>query len=394
MKTVAVIPARGGSKEVPRKNAKLLNDKPLIAWTIEAALRANTVDRVIVSTDDADISVIAKQYGSEVIQRPPEISTDDVSSEEALLHALRTLKGEQQYEPELLIFLQCTSPLMTSSDIDGVVHKMIKERADSALTVAPFHSFIWKSQPEGTAVGINHNAHIRKLRQHMDPQFIETGAVYVMRVKGFLEAKHRFFNKISLYVIPKERCLEIDDYSDFHMAEMLLKKRLDYEMMAVLPKKIGAVVFDFDGVFTDNRVLVMQNGSEAVVCHRSDGMGLAYLRQKGIPIMVLTSEINPVVRVRCEKIGVPCLVSVNDKISTMRKWLKQQGSSLKDTIYVGNDVNDLDCLKHAGCGIAVANAHPLAKKAADIILSRAGGDGAIRELVEIIERKEEVRDYV
>ena len=217
---IAIIPARGRSKGIPRKNILPLAGKPLIAYTIEAALRAQTVNRVVVSTDDAEIGLVASKYDAEVIQRPADISGDLDTSELALLHVLGYLKESEDYEPDIVVFLQCTSPLTTAVDIDGVVEALKRDAADSALAVVPFHYFLWNR--DGT--GINHNAAHRPLRQDADPQYLEAGAVYVMKTAGFRQHKHRFFGKTALHVMPQHRVLEIDTEFDFELAEFMMSK--------------------------------------------------------------------------------------------------------------------------------------------------------------------------
>jgi CMP-N-acetylneuraminic acid synthetase len=225
MKTLAVVPARGGSKGIPKKNVVPLVGKPLIHYSIQAALASRYIHRLVVSTDDADIAAVAKNEGAEVVVRPSAISGDLASSEEALLHTLSHLREKDGYNPELLVFLQCTSPLTTHEDIDNIIQKLIDENADSALTVAPFHYYLWKAGEKGDLEAINHDKFYRPMRQQREKQFVETGAVYVMRVNGFLEHKYRFFGKIVMSVMPEDRCFEIDEPVDLVIAEQLLLKR-------------------------------------------------------------------------------------------------------------------------------------------------------------------------
>ncbi len=217
MKTLAIIPARGGSKGIPGKNTRIINGKPLIAWMIEAAVNALTVDEVVVTTDDAYTRDIAISYQVGVVDRPPELATDTASSESALLHVLQVVKEQ----PEIIVYLQPTSPLTTSEDIDGVVHKLRDEEADSALSVAPFHYFLWDEE----ANALNHDKSTRPRRQDCKPQFVETGGVYVMKTAGFMKAKHRFFGKTVVYVCPSGIHMEIDEPHDLVVAEALLKER-------------------------------------------------------------------------------------------------------------------------------------------------------------------------
>ncbi len=225
MKTIAVIPARGGSKGIPGKNIKEVVGQPLIVYSIKAALEAELVDRVIVSTDDQAIADVSIQYGAEVILRPSDISGDLASSESALLHVLEVLKEKEGYQSDLLVFLQCTSPLTLPEDIDGTVQALIQAEADSSFAAAPFHYFLWSRDDIGVVEGINHEKSSRAMRQQRDGQFIEAGAVYVMRVDGFLENKYRFFGKTVLYEIPEERCFEIDEPIDLLIAEQMIKER-------------------------------------------------------------------------------------------------------------------------------------------------------------------------
>ncbi len=387
MNNLAIIPARGNSKGIPRKNVKLLAGKPLIAHMIDQARQARNVNRVVVSTDDPEIAAIAEQHGAEVIWRPAGISGDMVSSESALLHSLGYLQRKEGYEPDLVVFLQCTAPLTLPEDIDGTVQALLDENADSALAVTPFHYFLWRHDQHGDAIGINHDKQVRQLRQDREPQFLETGAVYVMRTAGFKEAKHRFFGKTAMYVMPPDRCWEIDELVDLRIAEVLLRERQQQQKLQALPRTIAALVLDFDGVLTDNRVIVLQDGQEAVLCDRGDGLGLACLKKLDVPILVLSTEVNPVVKARCDKLGVVCKHGIQDKSAALLKWLRDRGIDASQVIYVGNDVNDLACMQAVGCGVAVSDAYPQIQAAARIILSAPGGRGAVREIAELIQQK-------
>ncbi|WP_425395010.1 cytidylyltransferase domain-containing protein [Aeoliella sp.] len=225
MNCVGIIPARGGSKGIPGKNLAEVGGKPLLSWCIESALRSKSIDRLVVSTDDPQIADISAQLGAEVVIRPPELSGDLVASEEALLHALAHLRAVEDYHPTLLAFLQCTAPLTLPEDIDGTINVLQVEEADSALAVAPFHSFLWKRHPASGGMGINHDHTQRLMRQQIKPQYREAGAVYAMNVAGFRRAGHRFFGKIALYEIPTERCWEIDQPFDVEVANTLLNRR-------------------------------------------------------------------------------------------------------------------------------------------------------------------------
>ena len=384
MQVLAVIPARGGSKGVPRKNVLQFGGMPLIAHMISEALSAKCVDRLVVSTDDAEIAEVAQRYGGEVVWRPEELCGDSSSSESALLHCLEHMAESEGYEPDILVFLQCTSPLTQAQDIDGAVQALLDNAADTAVGVTPFHYFVWQYAAGGNAVGVNHDKSVRLRRQEQEPQFLETGAVYVMRCDGFKKVKHRFFGKTVLWGMPKERCVEIDEYSDFVLAEKMFYNQKDAVDAEKFPDKIDAVIFDFDGVFTDNKVTVCQDGTEMIRCDRSDGLGLSRLKQLNIPLLVLSSEKNPVATKRCEKLGIECIHGTDDKVSVLSGWLAKKNLDVSKVVFVGNDRNDVECMRAVGCAVAVADAYPIARDAAQIVLTLPGGKGAIRELVELI----------
>ena len=151
-----------------------------------------------------------------------------------------------------------------------------------------------------------------------------------------------------------------------------------------LPRPVAAVAFDFDGVFTDNTVIVDQDGRESVVCNRSDGMAIQRLRKAGVHATVLSSEVNPVVAARCRKLGLEHTTGLDDKVAAFSAWLDSLDVDPANAVFVGNDVNDLECMAFAGCGVAVADAFADVHARADLVLETGGGRGAIRELVQMI----------
>jgi len=146
---------------------------------------------------------------------------------------------------------------------------------------------------------------------------------------------------------------------------------------------IKAIAFDFDGVFTDNRVYVAKSGEEMVACDRSDGMGISMLRKTGIPLVIISTEKNPVVAIRGAKLQIEVLQGIEDKLPTLSNWAACHDIALCDVAFVGNDINDVECLAGVGLGVVVADAYPVAADAADMQLSRDGGRGAVREIADL-----------
>ncbi len=386
IEVLGIIPARGGSKGIPRKNARYVAGKPLLGWAIDTLLET-TVDRVSVSTDDPELEEIAIRYGAEVIPRPTEISGDEASSESALIHGLDHLRETEGYIPDTLVFVQCTSLLLTVADVEGAIETFLENEADVVFSVTPFHGFLWEPEQDGHLSGINHDPSERKRRQDREVQYKETGGVYVMDREGFEGAEHRFFGDIKPYVVPPERSLEVDRPVDLKIAHQLLRDRAERNRVDKLPDCIEALVLDFDGVFTDNKVHVHQDRTETVVCHRGDGWGIAGLKEEGLPIWVLSTEKNPVVKSRCDKLDLPCVHGAEDKKSLLTDWLADQEIAPEHLVFLGNDVNDKECLQLAGAGVVVADAHPDVKSYADLVLSTNGGQGAVRELTDLIQKR-------
>ena len=225
MKIVAIIPARGGSKGVPRKNIQLLAGKPLIAHTIEQALQARQINRTIVSTDDAEIAAISEQYGAEVVMRPPELASDTASSESTLLHTLEYLQQTEEYQPDLVVFLQCTSPLRQPDDIDNAINVIIKDNADSLISLTASEEFIWtKVGKEFTSLSFDYKN--RKRRQELDTIYYENGSLYVFKPETLRKYKNRLGGKISAYLMKSWQRVDIEDYEGFEWCEWLYQKHL------------------------------------------------------------------------------------------------------------------------------------------------------------------------
>ena len=149
--------------------------------------------------------------------------------------------------------------------------------------------------------------------------------------------------------------------------------------------KIKLIALDFDGVLSTNSVLVDQDGREAVMCSREDGFGIDFLqRNTDVKVIVISREANPVVRKRCEKLKVPCTQEVMDKLEILKKEVKNYGVSMEETCFIGNDISDNDCISAAGIGVAVHDAHKKTKEVAEYVTEKNGGQGAVREIIDII----------
>ncbi len=372
-----IIPARGGSKGIPGKNVRPVAGKPLIAHTIAAALDCPEVSGVWVSTDDGEIAAVARSFGARVIERPAELASDTATSESALLHALEALEAAG-VDCEAFAFVQCTSPLLTSEDLTRGIRHFRESEADTLLSVTPNHRFLWRAGENGYE-GINHDASVRLRRQDLPAEYAENGAFYLMRTAGFRAARHRFFGKIEVSVMDSRSAMEIDDEADLELVDLLLRQRAARPAGRSLGD-LKAIVFDFDGVFTDDRVWVDENGRESAVCSRADGMGIERLRN-AFPgsLLILSRETNPIVKHRARKLRLECIHGEKDKLTVLRDWARDHGLSLAEIAYLGNDINDAACLEAVGLAIVPADAHPAVRPLAHWTLSACGGKGAVRE---------------
>lgn len=395
---LAIVPARGGSKSIPRKNIQPFLGFPLLAFSIAAAAQAKTVSRVIVSTDDEATAQIAREQGAEVpFLRPGELAEDNSLDLPVFEHVLSWLAKEEKYRPDILIQLRPTSPLRPPGLIDDAVALLQKHKqADSVRGVVPAgqnpHK-MWKVSGDGSVQpllkvkGLSEPYNVP--RQQLPATFWQTGHIDAIRSSTILRKHSMTGDVIWPVFIDPRYTVDIDTPSDWKRAEWLASSgELDLvwpgKAPRLLPPKVSLVVMDFDGVFTDNRVWVSEEGKEQVAANRSDGLGIKLLLKSGVQVAVISMENNPVVAKRCEKLGLTYRMGIENKAQVLRELISQNNVSADSVVYVGNDTNDLSCFPIAACAIAVADSHPEVLRQADVRLSRNGGHGAIRELCDLL----------
>lgn len=215
MNTVAFIPVRGGSKSIKNKNIMPIAGKPLVYWTVLAAVESNSVDKVFVSTDSDEIKKVVGNFNFdkvEVISRSPETASDTASSESALLEFC------ENYEFARVVFLQATSPLTKSQEIDGAIKQLDSEGADSLISAVKRYQFLW--DVEGKP--INYNPQERPRRQDWDGYYVENGAFYISSRESILNSKCRISGKVSFFEMDQKTLFEVDEPSDWEIIEKFL----------------------------------------------------------------------------------------------------------------------------------------------------------------------------
>ena len=394
MHILALIPARGGSKSIPHKNIRPLVGIPLIAYSIAAAKGSKWVTRTIVSTDDEEIANVAREFGAETpFMRPAEFAQDDTTDFPVFLHALNWLKEHENYQPDIVVQLRPTSPLRPPDCVDQAIQILLDHsEADSVRGVIPSSQNpfkMWQITDQGRISPLLSLPGIPEPfnapRQALPQTFWQTGHIDAIRLTTILQKNSLSGEIVYPLQIDPGYAVDIDTLRDWQRAEWFiglgdlpiahpgLNKR-------PLPEQIDLLVFDFDGVMTDDRVWVDQDGRESVAVSRSDGLGIAMLRKAGIPMVVLSTETNPVVTARCRKLGLTAIQGVGDKGAALKTLLQERKLDPLHVVYLGNDVNDLPCFPMVGCAVVVADAHLGVITHADLVLTRKGGHGAVREL--------------
>jgi len=225
---LGLIPARSGSKGLPRKNIKPLLGKPLIAWTIEQSLASKYLDRVVVSTDDKEVAEISKKYGAEVpFMRPKELAEDNAKGIDVVLHTIDWLEeNDQRKQYDLLMLLQPTSPLRKSEDIDNAIELLFLKEAKAIVSVCEVdHHPLWANTlPEnGCMKNFIKQEIMNKNRQELPVFYRLNGAIYLAYCNYIKERKSFFGKDTFAYIMPKSRSVDIDDEIDFKLVEILIK---------------------------------------------------------------------------------------------------------------------------------------------------------------------------
>jgi len=397
---LAIIPARGGSKGIPRKNIRNFAGYPLIAYSIAAGLKSELVTRVIVSTDDDEIAEVSREFGAETPYiRPSVFAEDNTTDLPVFEHALKWLAENENYHPDMVVQLRPTSPIRPVGCVDDAIRILLDNpEVDSVRGVVPAgqnpHK-MWRL-PDGENAAMQNLLDVDGIaepfnapRQSLPPIYWQTGHIDAIRSRVIVAQKSMTGKNIFPLMIDPDYTVDIDNLSDWARYEWLVKfSDLDFvsprDARRFMPDTVSALFLDFDGVLTDNRVWTDEAGKETVVASRGDGFGIAMLKKAGIEVIVISKERNPVVAARCKKMNVPYVQSVDDKEGILKREQTKRKLDPLETIFVGNDLNDLPAFPLVGWGVAVSDAMPEVLAQADFVLSKKGGHGAVRELCDLI----------
>ncbi|UCD13729.1 MAG: acylneuraminate cytidylyltransferase [Thermoplasmatales archaeon] len=384
MKIVSIIPARGGSKGIPRKNIKMLGGKPLISYVINSSLASKYISETYVSTDDKEIAKISREFGAKIIKRPSNISTDNTSSEEVLLHFADNV------DFAILILLQCTSPLTRSEDIDGALDLYFSSKFDSVLSVCKDSGgflcggFTWDENGKS----FNFDYKERPRRQDMKKFYRENGAIYIVSKENLIKYKCRLCGKVGIYEMPKERSFEIDEPEDFEFLNKIFPLVHTQEFYYKNFSNLKLIIFDVDGVFTDGSVYLDKHGNELLRFSRLDGKGVELLLTAGYKIAIISTEASEAAKKRIEKLNITeSHLGIKNKLDIYNKLKKKYKLSDSEICFCGDDISDLEVLKKVGFSCCPSNAQQSVKKVCHYVSAFKGGSGFIRDISNIVRRQ-------
>lgn len=378
---VAIIPVRGGSKSIPLKNIKMICGKPLVYWTAKAASECKYIDAVYVSTDSPLIKKTVENFclnKVQVIGRSDETATDTASTESVML------EFASKYEFDNIVLIQATSPMLTSEDLNNAFEIFNEQETDSVLSAVRHKRFHWEITDDGYAKALNYNVFHRPRRQEFEGDWVENGAFYITSKTGLLTSQNRVFGNIRIAEMPEETYYEIDELSDWAIIEKIMESRYAKNNIKEIPQ-IKLFLTDCDGCLTDGGMYYSEMGDELKKFNTYDGMGFSLLKEHGILTGIVTGENVVLNKRRAQKLKIDYYISdCKDKVSAVTKICENNNLELEDVAYFGDDINDLKLIKSVGIGFAPANAIQEIKDAADIVTILKGGEGAVREAIEII----------
>ncbi len=379
---IAFIPVRCGSKSIAFKNIKEFCGKPLVYWNLEALQNSQNINEIFVATDCEEIKEIVNSFKLSKVKvyiREAENASDTASTESVMLEFI----NKQDFKDNDLFFLvQATSPLTQTKDFDEALEKLKIENADSLLTCVRTKRFFW----DNNSNPINYNFRNRPRRQDFDGLLMENGAFYINTIFNIKKEKNRLSGKIAIHEMQEFTAVEIDEEDDWLIAEKMMYKYILSKR--IKQKKIKLFLSDVDGTLTDAGMYYGENGEEFKKFNTHDGKGFELLRKAGIKTGIITSENTKIVENRAKKLKVDFLyqgLEHKGKLDIAKEICKELNITLDEVAYIGDDINCKELLSSVGIAACPANALDEIKNLSNIIkLDKKGGDGAVREFIEIL----------
>lgn len=382
MVTAAFIPARGGSKSIPRKNIRSLAGRPLLHWVVQAACDCPLIDIVYVASEDEEIRAIASSYHHDklrVVNRDPATATDTASTESAMLDFAT------KHELDVMVLIQATSPLLESSHLTAALEQYRQTGCDSLLSVTREHRFRWTQQGDEVKPD-NYEPRHRPRRQDWPGELVENGAFYVTTKQALLATGCRLSGRILAYEMPPATALEIDEPADWRNAEeRLLARKGARSSIHERAEQIQLLAMDLDGTLTDAGMYYAPAGEALKKFNTRDGMGIGRLHLVGVKTAIVTSETSGFAASRARKLGIETVITgAKDKAAVLMSLAVTHGLSLSQIAFIGDDINDLPALEVVGLGACPSDATPSVLRLAHYVCQTPGGGGCVRELADLI----------
>ena len=381
MKIIAFIPVRGGSKSIPQKNIKLFLDKPLVYWTLKAAINVKEIDEIIIATDSIEISNVVESFNFDkvrIFNRSNENASDSASTESVILEYIN---DKILIDSDIFILIQATSPLLESNDLINGLKKYSSPDVDSVVSCTRSKRFFWSK--DGTP--LNYDIKKRPRRQDFDGLLMENGAFYINSVGNIKANQNRLSGRIGISEMDEYKGGELDEPDDWKMAERLMMK---YQSQNLSFNNIKIVISDVDGVLTNAGMYYSESGDELKKFNTHDGMAFQLLREKGIKTAIITSEETKIVSNRAKKLKVDHLIQGVKNIGKLHATIeicKKEGLELCDVAYIGDDINCYELLTQVGVAACPKNATLKVKQIPNILLmKKSGGNGAFREFIDLL----------
>ena len=379
---IAFIPARCGSESIPFKNIKIICGKPLIYWSLLALNKSMTIDQIYVATDCDEIkdTVIDFNFDNVRIFDRSNTNANNTASTESVM--LEFLENKKFSDDDLFVLVQVTNPFTSSHDFDNAINTIkSSNKLDSILSCVETTRFFWTKNGKP----MNYNFNSRPRRQDFEGILMENGAFYINTVANIKKYKNRLSGNIHPYLMPEYSAIEADEEDDWLIIEKLMYK---YVLNNKPSKTIKLFATDVDGVLTDAGMYYDNNGNELKKFNTHDGMAFKILKEKGIFTAMITSEKTNIVKLRASKLQVDYLfqgVKGGEKLEVLKKICIEKNISLSEVAYIGDDINDYNVLSSVGFPACPMNAITNIKNIEGIThLSKSGGDGAVREFVELL----------
>lgn len=403
---VAFIPVRGGSKSIPLKNIKELHGRPLVYWTVAAACDCAAIDKVYVATDSDQIKLCVEKFCSEdykrfgkvnVIDRSAESATDTASTESAMMEFAKSHRFDN------IVLIQATSPMLTGADLDNGFNAFNRKDTDSVISVVPQKRFIWGIDNDGNAAPQNYDINNRPRRQDFEEYYVENGAFYITSRKDLLATGCRLSGNIRISLMSEDSYYEIDEPGDWIVTEALMAKRekamstpetatVGGEGEGDVPSdkaagglKYKMLLTDCDGCMTDGGMYYSEKGDEMKKFNTKDGVAFRLLRERGIITGMVTAEEVALNKRRCEKLKIDVFApGCRDKVDCLNRLCRTYNIRPEEVVFIGDDLLDKDAVEFAGLGCCPADGAEEVKAVADYVTKAKGGEGVIREVVDML----------